>query len=82
MDQIKEICNIIRNQNLKVCIDTRSNEIINSIFFGIKGDNYNGSEYWKEAIKKGAKYVVIENYKESKKNEKVFCVEDLSLIHI
>ena len=32
MDQIKEICNIILNQNLKVCIDTRSNEIINSIF--------------------------------------------------
>ena len=33
MDQIKEISNIILNQNLKVCIDTRSNEIINSIFF-------------------------------------------------
>lgn len=79
MDQIKEICNIILNQNLKVCIDTRSNEIINSIFFGIKGVNYNGSEYWKEAIKKGAKYVVIENHKESKKNKNVFCVENTTI---
>ena len=79
MNQIKEICNIIINENLKVCIDTRSSEIINSIFFGIKGVNYNGSEYWKEAIKKGAKYVVIENHKESKKNEKTFCVENTTI---
>ena len=79
MDQIKEICNIIRNQNLKVCTDTRSNKITNSIFFGIKGDNYNGSKYWKEAIKKGARYVVIENHIESQKNKKVFCVENTTI---
>ena len=32
----------------------------NSIFFALKGDNFNGNKYANEALKKGAAYVVID----------------------
>ena len=46
-----------------VCTDTRKIEK-NDIFFALKGDNFNGNEFSKLALEKGAKFVVIdeENY--------------------
>ncbi|GGD29130.1 UDP-N-acetylmuramoyl-tripeptide--D-alanyl-D-alanine ligase [Hyunsoonleella pacifica] len=42
-----------------VCTDTRKIKEGN-IFFALKGDNFNGNTYAQEAIKKGAKYAVID----------------------
>ena len=40
------------------------------IYIGIKGENFDGSKFWKEALDKGAKGVIIENIKisEDEKN--------------
>jgi len=40
--------------------DTRKIES-NHIFFALKGDNYDGNKYASEALKKGAKYAVIDD---------------------
>jgi UDP-N-acetylmuramoyl-tripeptide--D-alanyl-D-alanine ligase len=45
-----------------VSTDTRKIEQ-NSMFFSLKGDNFDANTFAKEAIEKGAKYVVIDNPK-------------------
>ncbi|MGB0403533.1 MAG: UDP-N-acetylmuramoyl-tripeptide--D-alanyl-D-alanine ligase [Salibacteraceae bacterium] len=45
--------------NYQVCTDTR-NIIPGSIFFALKGDNFNGNQYANKAIELGAKYAVID----------------------
>ncbi len=43
-----------------ICIDTRKIEI-NSMFLAIKGENFDANTFAKEALEKGAKFVVIDN---------------------
>jgi len=46
------------------CVSTDTRKIEkNSIFFALKGDNFNANTFTKEALEKGAKYVVIDNPK-------------------
>ena len=49
----------IYSTNYLVDTDTR-NIRNNSIFFSLKGDNFNGNKFAIEALKKGAKYAVID----------------------
>ena len=51
-------------QHPVVCTDTRKIEL-NSIFFALKGPNFNANNFAEEALNKGAAYVVIdeEQYK-------------------
>ena len=44
----------------KVSTDTRKIEV-NDMFFGLKGEYFDGNIYAKEALDKGAKYAVIDN---------------------
>ncbi|HHU47408.1 MAG TPA: UDP-N-acetylmuramoyl-tripeptide--D-alanyl-D-alanine ligase [Bacteroidales bacterium] len=69
-----------------VCTDTR-NIIPNTIFFCLKGENFDGNNFVNEALEKGAKYVVTENTN-FKKHPQCICVDDslkslqdLSLYH-
>ena len=50
----------------------------NSIFFALKGDNFNGNAFANEAILKGAAYAVIDE-PESATNDKMILVEDVLL---
>ena len=61
-------------ESKKISIDSRS-ECSNTIFFAIKGNNFNGNIYAEEAIKKGALIAVIDD-KKYKKNEKYILVKD------
>lgn len=45
--------------NSTICTDTR-NIIEGSLFFALKGDNFNGNEFALKALESGAKYVVID----------------------
>ena len=45
-----------------VCLDTRS-LIKNSIFFSLKGENFNGNNYALDAIENGAAFSVIDDKK-------------------
>jgi UDP-N-acetylmuramoyl-tripeptide--D-alanyl-D-alanine ligase len=58
-----------------VSIDTRAIEK-NSIFFALKGANFDGNQFADEALKQGASYVVIDN-PDFKKNENYILVENV-----
>lgn len=58
----------------KLSTDTRAINI-NSLFFALKGDNFNGNKFAKEAIEKGAKFAVISDSK-YKLSESYIVVED------
>ncbi len=57
-----------------ICIDTRK-LIKNDFFFALKGDNFNGNCFAKEAIKSGAKYALIDEKEYEDKN--IFLVKDV-----
>ena len=50
----------------------------NSIFFALKGDNFNGNTFAAEALSKGAAYAVIDE-PEFATNERMILVEDVLL---
>ncbi len=56
--KIKEIYNLYK-QTYKVTTDTRS-DLRHSVFFALKGENFNGNKYATEALKKGANFAVID----------------------
>lgn len=58
-----------------VSTDTR-NILKNSIFFALKGDNFDGNKYAKEALQKGASLAIIDNEKYYL-NDKYILVEDV-----
>ncbi|MCT4615666.1 MAG: UDP-N-acetylmuramoyl-tripeptide--D-alanyl-D-alanine ligase [Marinifilaceae bacterium] len=73
MYNISDIYSLFEKSN-GVCTDTR---LIKGgeLFFGLKGDNFDGSKYAKQAIEKGCKYAIVDN-QEYANNEKIFFVED------
>lgn len=56
--KIQELHQTFLNTN-GVCTDTRNIEN-NSIFFALKGDNFNGNKFAKQAIESGCLYAVID----------------------
>jgi UDP-N-acetylmuramoyl-tripeptide--D-alanyl-D-alanine ligase len=71
---IKEIYNLYSEYYL-VNTDTR-NIRKNSIFFALKGENFNGNKYAEEAIKKGASYAIVDE-EEYKTTESVILVDNV-----
>ncbi len=51
----------------RLSTDTRQN-IVDTIFFGIKGENFDGNKFVKEAVKNGAKVAVTEDPKNKGNN--------------
>ncbi|MDQ3111142.1 MAG: UDP-N-acetylmuramoyl-tripeptide--D-alanyl-D-alanine ligase [Bacteroidota bacterium] len=64
-------------QHPKICTDTR-NIIHGSIFFALKGGNFNGNLFAKDALAKGAAYAVVDE-KEYADGEAFVHVEDVLL---
>ena len=65
----------IFNRHPNVTTDTR-NIKENSIFFGLKGDNFNGNKFARKAIKEGCHYAIIDQA-EFQLNEKYILVDDV-----
>ncbi len=59
----------------KICIDTR-NIVQNSIFFCLKGKNFNGNKFAQEALDKGCSYVVIDDPIYYRKNKSYILVDN------
>ena len=57
-----------------ICIDSRKAKS-NSIFFSIKGKNFNGNKFAKEALKKGCEYAIVDEEIDDR-NERVILVEE------
>ena len=47
-------------QNPNICTDTRK-ITEGCLFFALKGPNFNGNEFAKEALKKGASYAIVDD---------------------
>ncbi|MBI9037149.1 MAG: UDP-N-acetylmuramoyl-tripeptide--D-alanyl-D-alanine ligase [Bacteroidales bacterium] len=58
-----------------ICTDSRKIKP-NSIFFALKGENFNGNKYAEPALQKGAKYAVIDEEK-YKSNDRFILVENV-----
>ncbi|MCB0462105.1 MAG: UDP-N-acetylmuramoyl-tripeptide--D-alanyl-D-alanine ligase [Flavobacteriaceae bacterium] len=71
---IEQLHKIFLKSN-SVSTDTRKVKE-NDLFFALKGDNFNGNKFAKDAIEKGASYVVIDE-KAYKKNDQYILVDDV-----
>ncbi|MCB9195236.1 MAG: UDP-N-acetylmuramoyl-tripeptide--D-alanyl-D-alanine ligase [Flavobacteriales bacterium] len=58
----KELYQKFLECNQEICTDTRK-IIEGSLFFALKGDNFNGNEYAQQALEKGAKYAIVDEDK-------------------
>ncbi len=67
---IETLYAVFKNHPL-ICTDTR-NIKKNSIFFALKGGNFNGNEFAAKAIEAGSEYAVVD--------EKQFCISDNYLL--
>jgi UDP-N-acetylmuramoyl-tripeptide--D-alanyl-D-alanine ligase len=72
--KIEEIHSLFLKHPL-VSTDTR-NIIPDSIFFALKGSNFNGNTFATEALEKGAAYSIVDEIIPTK-NEKIIVVEDV-----
>lgn len=59
-----------------VTTDTRKC-IPNSIFFALKGENFNGNHYAEVALEQGCAYAVVDEWDETKPNPKIIVVNDV-----
>ena len=71
---IEQLHNIYKT-NFSVSTDTR-NIKKDSIFFALKGDNFNGNAFAEEALRKGAAYAVIDE-DAYKKTDRIILVNDV-----
>lgn len=71
--KIKKLYSIY-SKNFLIDTDTR-NIRKNSIFFALKGSNFNGNKFAEEALKKGADYAVVDE-KFFKDNDKIIIVKN------
>lgn len=72
--QIEDLYKIYQKYQ-SVTTDTRK-IVPNSIFFALKGDNFNGNEFADQAVQSGASYAVIDD-KQFKKSDKHILVDDV-----
>lgn len=75
MSQINEIYKLYKECDQKISINSRSNDIKNSLFFGIKGEKFDGNLFVEKALENGAKYAIKESNKNSD-NPKIIHVKD------
>ncbi|MDD5569724.1 MAG: UDP-N-acetylmuramoyl-tripeptide--D-alanyl-D-alanine ligase [Bacteroidales bacterium] len=71
--EIKELYSLYQAYSA-VCTDSRS-IVENSIFFALKGGNFNGNEFAETALEKGCKYAVIDE-EIYRKDERYILVDD------
>jgi UDP-N-acetylmuramoyl-tripeptide--D-alanyl-D-alanine ligase len=80
--KISELHSKFTDCGLNVCTDTR-NIIKDSLFFGIKGDNFDGNEFAEQALADGAKYVVTNNKSLSSKSDSyIYSLDTLETLQL
>ena len=87
MDTLQKIYKLFIKLNQRISTDSRKKSIEKSIFFGIRGPNFNGNLYAKEALNNGAKYAIVDEMIDTN-NSKIIQVENtiktlqnLAIIH-
>jgi UDP-N-acetylmuramoyl-tripeptide--D-alanyl-D-alanine ligase len=62
-----------------ICTDTRKIHD-NCLFFALKGDNFNGNLFAEEAVKKGAKFAVVDEADAAKTEQTILCADSLETL--
>ena len=78
--KVKDIINITKgiliqgNPNLKCIEFSKDTRIIKGgeIYIGIKGENFDGNKFWKDALNQGAEAVIVQDIKFNKKELEEF----------
>lgn len=73
--EIKKLHDIFLSCGQKICTDTRKIEK-GSVFFALKGDNFNGNQFAAKAIENGCAYVVVDE-ESAGKGDKFILVKDV-----
>jgi UDP-N-acetylmuramoyl-tripeptide--D-alanyl-D-alanine ligase len=76
LNKMKEVIDLFY-QTTGVCTDTRKIDK-DCLFICLKGANFNGNTFAEQALKDGAKFVIVDE-KEFQTNENIFLVEDALL---
>ena len=74
MNLTKKVYELYLENNQRICIDSRSKKIKNSIFFAIKGERFNGNDFIKDALRNGAKLIITDE--KTQENKSIILVED------
>ena len=74
--KVKNLYDILLKCDHKVSTDTR-NIIKESIFFALKGKNFDGNNFAVEALKKGASYSIVDSKDISILDERIILVDDV-----
>ena len=64
MENYREILEILESNGFKVSTDTRK-ELSGSVYFALKGENFDGNQFTEEALNKGAVATVTEDAQET-----------------
>jgi len=75
---IKDLYEIYKSHNI-ISTDTRTIEN-GCIFFALKGDNFNGNKYAKDALKKGASFVIIDEVEFKESEQHILVVDALDTL--
>ncbi|MDP2176326.1 MAG: UDP-N-acetylmuramoyl-tripeptide--D-alanyl-D-alanine ligase [Bacteroidota bacterium] len=74
MSPINQLYEIFKQCNQRIFTDTRKLEA-GAIFFALKGENFNGNLFAKQAIESGASYAIVDELIEE--NERFIMVDDV-----
>ncbi|GAB4201008.1 MAG: UDP-N-acetylmuramoyl-tripeptide--D-alanyl-D-alanine ligase [Bacteroidia bacterium] len=73
---IEKIYRLYLQQQQRVCTDTRK-IIPESIFFALKGSNFDGNTYAMDAIQKGCSWAIVDNPEIAEKSDRCILVNDV-----
>ncbi len=74
MNDISPIWQKLQENNFKISTDTRK-DLVGSVYFALKGENFDGNNFVKEALSKGAIASVTDN--PEKVGDKIYLVSDV-----
>ncbi|MBO73635.1 MAG: UDP-N-acetylmuramoyl-tripeptide--D-alanyl-D-alanine ligase [Flavobacteriales bacterium] len=72
--ELSKIYKIYKECGFRVCTDTRR-VVVNSLFFSLSGENFNGNKFASEALNKGCSYAVCDDV--HIKGDRIIHVEDV-----
>jgi len=80
MSDLEKIYRLYLKCNQNITIDSRSPNIKNSIFFGIKGSNFDGNLFGQQAIENGASFAVLNTKKNSENKQFIYVPDTLKTL--
>jgi len=75
VESLRQLYDLFLKTGQRIVTDTRKIQSDGGVFFALKGDNFNGNRFAKQAIDDGCQYAIIDD-EEFKVNDQLLLVED------